>query len=549
MPCAVLAPDPAMTIIKSNINTSSESYAANRRSMLALLEEVRSLEKRVRDFSSARREQFDKRGQLLPRERLRHLLDQGSPFVELSTLAGLGMHDDDGDTQVMGAGVIAGVGFVSGVRCVVVAHDSGIKGGTIQPIGVHKVLRAQQIAMENRLPAIYLVESGGGNLHHQFEAFSTGGGMFRNLSRMSAAGLPQISLVHGSSTAGGAYLPGLSDYVIMVRNRAKVFLAGPPLLKAATGEIATDEELGGAELHSSVSGVSDYLVENDREGIACARQIVASFRHNWPEEQQNKAFREPRYDADELAGAVPTDFRHAYDVHEVIARLVDNSEFHDFKSNYGVATICGQAEITGFPVAFIGNNGPIDADGAAKGGQFIQLMCQIGTPIVYLHNITGYMVGKDAERRGIVKHGSKMIQAVSNATVPQISLMIGASFGAGNYGMCGRGFDPRFIFSWPNVRTATMGGEQAARVMTMVAEERAARDGKELDRVAADATERKLIDQFDRESRILYASARLFDDGIIDPRDSRRLLAFCLATCRLANTRKLQSNTFGVPRF
>lgn len=538
-----------MPILSSQINPANEAFAANRGSMLALLGEVRALESRVVDLSAARRGQFEKRGQLLPRERLRHLLDPGSPFLEFSTLAGLGMHDDDGIHQVMGGCVMTGIGFVSGVRCLVVAHDSGIKGGIIQPIGVQKVLRAQQIAVENKLPAVYLVESGGGNLHHQFESFSAGGGMFRNLARMSAAGLPQISVVHGSSTAGGAYLPGLSDYVIMVRNRAKVFLAGPPLLKAATGEIATDEELGGAELHAVVSGVADYMVEDDREGIACARRIVASLHGHRPQQSGAKAFKEPLYDPDELAGVVPTDFRRAYDVREVIARLVDGSEFHEFKMNYGIATICGQAEIEGHPVAFIGNNGPIDADGAAKGGQFIQLMCQADTPIVYLHNITGYMVGKDAERRGIVKHGSKMIQAVSNATVPQISLMIGASFGAGNYGMCGRAFDPRFIFSWPNVRTATMGGEQAARVMTMVAEERAARDGKEPNRDALLATERKLIDQFDRESRALYASARLFDDGIIDPRDSRRVLAFCLATCRQARSRTLPSSTFGVPRF
>ncbi len=515
--------------------------------MIALLEYVRSLEEKVQANSASMRPRFEQRGQILPRERVQYLLDPGSPFLELSTLAGLGMFDDDGVDQVNGGCVITGLGFVSGIRCVVIAHDSGIKGGVLVPIGVRKTIRAQQIAMENNLPVVYLIESGGGHLLYQFESFSLGGELFKNLSMLSAAGLPQISVVHGSSTAGGAYLPGLSDYVIMVRNRAKVFLAGPPLLKAATGEIATDEELGGAELHSTVSGVSDYMVENDQEAIDCARRILAAL--DWGDRRlPNRNFREPRYSHDELAGVVPVNFRQAYDVREVLARLLDDSEFHEFKANIGAATVCGQGAIEGIPVAVIGNNGPITAEGAAKGGQFIQLMCQANTPIIYLHNITGFMVGTDAERRGIVKHGAKMIQAVSNATVPQITLQIGASFGAGNYGMCGRAFDPRFIFSWPNNRVATMGGEQAAQIMTILAEEKATRKGLPIDKKALEASEQKLIDQFERESAALYTSARLFDDGIIDPRDSRKVLAFCLATCLEKDRAPLNSNTFGVGR-
>jgi geranyl-CoA carboxylase beta subunit len=515
--------------------------------MLALLAGVRDLEERVRTLSNERRAQFEARGQIMPLDRINFLLDYGSPFLELASLAGLGMHEDDGREFVMGGNIIAGIGYVSGRCCMVVCHNSAIKGGTILPIGLKKHLRAQQIAIENKLPTIYLVESGGGNLNYQGEIFVDGGRQFANQARMSAAGIPQISVVHGSSTAGGAYIPGLSDYVIMVRNRAKVFLAGPPLLKAATGEIATDEQLGGAELHSVTSGVSDYMADDDREAIECARRIVASL-DLMATESNVLPFKPPRFDPDELAGVVPVDFRKGYDVHEVLARLVDDSDFSDFKPLYGPATVCGQARIEGRAVAFVCNNGPIDVDGSAKAGQFIQLMCQAGTPIIYLQNITGYMVGTDAERRGIVKHGSKMIQAVANATVPQITIHIGASFGAGNYGMCGRSFDPRFLFAWPNNRVAVMGGEQAAKVMAIVAEEGARKRGAEIDHASLKSSSDKLIGQFDRESTALYVTSRVWDDGIIDPRDTRRVLAFCLRICREGDARRVNSSTFGVPR-
>ncbi len=490
-----------MPAIESRLSPSSDGYRANRAAMLALIEGFRALEEKVRQTSNAKKEQFKKRGQLLPRERVALLLDRGSPYLELSTLAGLGMHDDDGKENVFGGGIICGIGYVSGVRCLISASDSAIKGGTTTPMGLKKKLRVQDIALKNKLPVVHLVESGGANLNYQAETFVEGGRTFRNQARLSAAGIPQINVVHGSSTAGGAYLPGLSDYVVMVQGRAKVFLAGPPLLRAATGEIATDEELG-----------------------------------------------EPRYDADELCGVVPIDYRKPYDAREVIARIVDDSDFLDFKPLYGIHTVCGQAAIAGHACAIIANNGPIDTDGAVKAAQFIQLMCQAGTPIVYLQNTTGYMVGPEAERRGIVKHGSKMIQAVSNATVPQLTLHIGASFGAGNYGMCGRAFDPRFIFAWPNNRIAVMGGEQAGRVLSIVGEEIAKRAGRAVDSAALKTQEERVIKQFERESTALFATARIYDDGLIDPRDSRKVLALCLSICREAQIRPLRRTTFGVAR-
>ncbi len=538
-----------MPVIESGISTASESYRSNRAAMLELIEGFRALEEKVRKTSNSKKEQFIKRGQLLPRERVALLLDRGSPFLELSTLAGLAMHDDDGKENVFGGGLIIGIGCVSGVRCLISASDSAIKGGTMTPMGLKKKLRAQEIALANKLPIVHLVESGGANLNYQAETFVEGGRTFRNQARLSAAGIPQINVVHGSSTAGGAYLPGLSDYVVMVHRRAKVFLAGPPLLRAATGEIANDEELGGAEMHSTISGVSDYLAADDADGIRIAREIMAKL--NWNGAQllsEKRDYREPRYDSNELCGIVPVDYRKPYDAREVIARTVDDSNFLDFKPLFGVHTVCGQAEIAGYACGIVANNGPIDTDGAAKAAQFIQLMCQAGTPIVYLQNTTGYMVGPGAERRGIVKHGSKMIQAVANASVPQVTLHIGASFGAGNYGMCGRAFDPRFIFAWPNNRIAVMGGEQAGRVLSIVGEESAKRAGRAVDHAALMAQENRVIAQFDRESTALFATARIYDDGLIDPRDSRKVLAFCLSICREAEMRPLNRTSFGVAR-
>jgi len=365
-----------MPIIESRVDTRSETFRANREQMLALIGDFRALEQKVRDFSNSKRERFRARGQLLPRERVALVLDHGAPWLELSTLAGFRMHDDDGAAGIQGGGGIAGIGYVSGIRCIVSANDSAIKGGTSTPMGVKKHLRVQQIARENKLPMVRLVESGGANLLYQAEMFVQGGRGFANQARLSAAGIPQVTVVHGSSTAGGAYLPGLSDYVILVRGRAKVFLAGPPLLRAATGEVATDEELGGAEMHATISGLGEYLAEDDADGIRLAREIMAKLP--WNEQlpvRQQKPFKEPRYPAEELAGVVPTDYRKPYDVREVIARIVDDSDYLDFKALYGPHTVCGQAEIEGHAIGLIGNNGPIDADGASKAAQFIQLCC------------------------------------------------------------------------------------------------------------------------------------------------------------------------------
>jgi geranyl-CoA carboxylase beta subunit len=539
-----------MPVIESRIDPKSESFARNRADMLALIGGFRDIETKVRAQSDGKAALFEKRGQLLPRERVSLLLDRDAPWLELSTLAGLKMHDDDGAEGVQGGGGICGIGTVSGVRCMVTASDSAIKGGTTAPMGLKKNLRAQEIARENKLPIVRLVESGGANLLYQAEIFVEGGRGFANQARMSAAGIPQVTVVHGSSTAGGAYLPGLSDYVILVRGKAKVFLAGPPLLRAATGEIATDEELGGAEMHATKSGLGEYLADDDADGIRIAREVMAHL--NWNARLPHQAavgWKEPRYSTEDLAGVVPSDHRKPYDVHEVIARLVDDSDFLDFKPLYGVHTVCGHAAITGQPIGLIGNNGPIDADGATKAAQFIQLCCQSDIPIIYLQNTTGYMVGREMEQAGIIKHGSKMIQAVSNATVPQITLHIGASFGAGNYGMCGRSFDPRFIFAWPNNRVAVMGGAQAAKVMSIVTEEKAKREGKPVDRTMLDKMEAGIIKRMDGESAALFATARLWDDGIIDPRDSRRILAMCLSICREAAIRPLKHTTFGVGRF
>jgi len=538
-----------MPIIESRVDPSSESFGANRAQMLALIADFRALEQKVRDFSNSKRERFRARNQLLPRERVSLLIDRGAPWLELSTLAGFRMHDDDGDAGIQGGGGICGIGYVSGIRCIVCANDSAIKGGTSTPMGVKKNLRMQQIALENKLPTVRLVESGGANLLFQAEMFVEGGRGFANQARMSAAGIPQVTVVHGSSTAGGAYLPGLSDYVILVRNRAKVFLAGPPLLRAATGEIATDEELGGADMHATISGLGEYLAEDDADGIRIARDVMAKLPWNAQlPARPPSSFKEPHYPAEELAGVVPTDYRKPYDVREIIARVADDSDFLDFKPPYGPHTVCGHAEIEGQAVGLIGNNGPIDADGASKAAQFIQLCCQANMPIVYLQNTTGYMVGREAEQAGIIKHGSKMIQAVANATVPQLTIHVGASFGAGNYGMCGRAYDPRFIFAWPSNRIAVMGGEQAAKVMAIVTEEKLKREGKPVDAAKLKAMEQSIIKRMEGESTALYATARLWDDGLIDPRDTRKVLGFCLSICREAELRPLKPNTFGVGR-
>ncbi|MFZ3208938.1 MAG: carboxyl transferase domain-containing protein [Geobacteraceae bacterium] len=537
-----------MPAIQSRIIPGSADFTKNRAEMLALIEEFRAIEKGVCRAEERARQKFAERSQLLPRDRVRLLMDSGSPFLELCSLAGYLMHDDQ-DGSGAGGGSIAGIGYVSGVRSLIIASNSAVKGGTISPAGLKKSLRLHRIALENKLPLVVLVESGGANLAYQSEIFIEGGRTFANQARLSAMGIPQVTVVHGNSTAGGAYLPGLSDYVVMVKKQAKVFLAGPPLLLAATGEIATDEELGGAEMHATKTGTTEYLAENDHDGIRIAREIVAELAWNnrrpaFPDAE----FQKPLYDIEELLGIVPVNFKKNYDVREVIARIVDGSKFLEFKSDFDSFTICGHARIEGIHCGIIGNNGPIMPKGAVKAAQFIQLCCQSGTSLVYLQNTTGYMVGTDAEQNGIVKHGSKMLQAVANATVPQVTIVIGASFGAGNYGMCGRGLDPRFIFSWPNSRTGVMGGEQAAKVMAIVTKAKFARTGQEFPQEQIEAMEKDIVARMDKESTSLFSTANLWDDGIIDPRDTRKVLAFVLSICREGDARQLNANSFGVAR-
>ena len=537
-----------MAQIDTNISTSSDGFIANRNGMLTLIESVRTYQRRSVDKSAASRERFEKRGQLLPRERLSLLLDPGAPFLELSALAGLGLDNADLDRSVPGGGVIAGIGIVSGVRCMINASDSGIDAGALQPMGLDKQLRVQELALENKLPYIQLVESAGANLMaYRVEEFVRGGNLFRNLARLSAAGLPVITVTHGSSTAGGAYQTGLSDHIVMVRGRSRAFLAGPPLLKAATGETATEEELGGAAMHTSISGLGDYLAEDDRDAIRIAREILAQI--DWPREQAPaRQFKPPRYDVEELLGIMPMDHKRPVDMKEVIARIADDSEFLEFGENYGSATVCGQIRLEGWALGIVTNNGPIDPAGATKATHFIQACCQTRTPILYLNNTTGFMVGRAYEEAGIIKHGSKMIQAVANATVPQITLYCGASFGAGNYGMCGRGFHPRFCFSWPNARTAVMGGEQAARTMAIVTEAAAQRKGGAVDRAEIEALEQRITERFERQMSVFVTSAHLLDDGVIDPRDTRAVLATVLAVCREGDARQPQRMQFSVAR-
>ncbi|KAA5803332.1 acyl-CoA carboxylase subunit beta [Alkalicaulis satelles] len=536
-----------MPVISSRLNPSSDEFQAARAAMEDKLASARELEEKVRANSASKRARFTERGQILPRERVAQLADRGAPFIELSTLAGLKMHDDDGGRGASGGGSVVGIGVVAGKRCVISASDSAIKGGTVAPMGLKKGLRAQEIALENRLPMIHLVESGGANLLYQAEIFVDGGRSFANQARLSAAGIPQIAVVHGSSTAGGAYLPGLSDYVVLVRGQSKIFLAGPPLVKAAIGEDADDESLGGADLHAEVTGLGEYIVDTDAEAVACAREIMDKLK--WDPATPPGAGTAPLFDADELMGVIPPDDRTPWDVREVIARIVDGSDFLAFKERYGAETVCGHARMGGRLVGIIGNNGPIQPEGSMKAGQFIQLCDQSGTPIVFLQNTTGYMVGTRAERDGAIKHGSKMIQAVANARVPKLTIVLGGSFGAGNYGMCGRGFDPRFIFAWPTARTAVMGGAQAAKVMEIVTRAKNTRDGQETDEDALSQMSAMIEQGLNEQSQALFGTARLWDDGIIDPRDTRAILIECLNICAEAEARTLRPNTFGVARF
>jgi geranyl-CoA carboxylase beta subunit len=539
-----------MGAFATKINVQSESFARNRADMLERIEKLAELNARGRARSEKRKPRFEERGQLTPRERLSRLLDPGMPFLSIGNLAGYRLDTQEEEKSMPGGNAIAGVGFISGVRCMVVVNDSGIQAGALTAATGYRIRRGQEIALQQKIPFVHLVESAGANLmEYTVEGFLQGGTLFANLARLSAAGIPVITLLHGSSTAGGAYMPGLSDYVIGVKGRGRAFLAGPPLLKAATGEIATEEELGGAEMHADVSGLVEYLAEDDGHAAVLGREVIERLQWNKRCPRfERKAVREPVYDPDEIAGVVPVDYRKPYDVREVVARIVDGSEFTDFKPRYGVTTVCLQAEIHGHAVGIVGNNGPIDPDGATKAAQFLQLCDQSDTPLVFLQNTTGYMVGTQYERAGMIKHGSKMIQAVTNVSVPRLTLMIGASYGAGNYGMCGRGYDPDFLFSWPNASMGVMGGDQAAKTMSIVLEGAAKARGIEVDPAQMEAQEKMLVEHFDSQSDAFYTSGHLLDDGMIDPRDTRKALGFLLDTVWESRNRTVTPNNFGVAR-
>ncbi len=538
-----------MAQLTSEIDVNSEAFRANADLMEAGVQEFRSVEQAVVERANGKAPRYIERGLLPPRERLSQLLDPGAPFLELSTLCGY-MQDQDTDGSFAGGSVIAGIGYVEGTRVGVMVDDYLTKGGIMTTFGGVKRTRMHLLCLKEKLPLVTLAQSGGGNLTTAGDTFGTSGSLFANQCRLSAAGVPQITVVHGSATAGGAYQPGLSDYIVMIREQSTVYLAGPPLLKAATGEIATDEEIGGAQMHSSVAGTADYLAENDADGIRIAREIVGKLGWNkgFVSPAKTTDYRDPIYPASDLLGVVPSDPKTPYDVREIVARLADGSDFLDFKPDFDMGTVCGHMEVKGQPCGVIGNNAPITAKGAAKAGQFIQLCEQSGTPILFLHNTTGFIVGTEAEQAGIIKHGSKLIQAVTNSTVPKISIVVGGSYGAGNYAMCGRGMEPRFMFAWPRSVVSVMGPAQAGQVMRQVWEAQMRRAG-EVNEPQLDTMEGEVRAAMEKTSHALANTARLWDDGIIDPRDTREILSFVLDVCTEADARQVNTNTFGIARF
>ncbi|WP_076068402.1 carboxyl transferase domain-containing protein [Sphingomonas montana] len=511
-------------VLTSALSPETEGFRANAAHNRALVERLRGdVAKAALGGSAAARERHAGRGKLLPRDRVERLLDPGSPFLEIGQLAANGLYDD----AVPGAGVIAGIGRVAGRQCMILCNDATVKGGTYYPLTVKKHLRAQEIAQENRLPCLYLVDSGGANLPHQAEVFPDRehfGRIFFNQAQMSALGIPQIACVMGSCTAGGAYVPAMSDETVIVRGQGTIFLAGPPLVKAATGEVISAEELGGADTHGRRSGVVDHVAEDDDHALAIVRDIVSMLPPQVPAPVNVAEPRPPAFDAKELYGIVPADVRAPYDVREVIARIVDASEFHEFKALYGTSLVCGFAHVHGMPVAILANNGVLFSESAQKGAHFIELACQRRIPLLFLQNISGFMVGGRYEAEGIAKHGAKLVTAVATATVPKITILIGGSFGAGNYGMCGRAYGPRFLFSWPNSRISVMGGEQAASVLATVH-----RDADNWTAEEAEAFKAPVRAKYEDEGNPWYATARLWDDGIIDPAQTRDVLGLALA--------------------
>jgi 3-methylcrotonyl-CoA carboxylase beta subunit len=534
-----------VAVIKTSVDVASKEFRANQAAMRALVAELEAKRAKAAEGGPPQaRERHLARGKLLPRERVMTLIDPGTPFLELSPLAANAMYED----AIHGAGIITGVGRVAGRECVIVCNDSTIKGGTYYPMTVKKHLRAQEIARENRLPCLYLVDSGGANLPHQTEVFPDRehfGRIFYNQATLSAAGIAQVAVVMGSCTAGGAYVPAMSDETIIVRNQCTIFLGGPPLVKAATGEVVSAEELGGAEVHTKKSGVADYMAENDRHALELCRQIVAGLNTRKAIDIPLAKPAGPKYDAGELDGIVPVDLKKQYDVREVIARLVDGSEFDEFKALYGTTLITGFAHIHSIPVGILGNNGILFSESALKAAHFVELCCQRRIPLLFLQNIVGFIVGRDYEAGGIAKDGAKMVTAVACAQVPKITVIIGGSYGAGNYGMCGRAYGPRFLFTWPNARISVMGGEQAASVLATVRRDNIEAAGKTWSEIEEEEFKQPIRDQYEAEGNPYYATARLWDDGIITPAETRRVLALCFAAALNA---PIPETRFGVFR-
>ncbi len=534
-----------MSVIQSRINTRDAGFLANREDMQAQVDDLRRVVDQVRQGGGAKaQERHTSRGKLLPRERLNAVLDPGSPFLELSQLAAYKVYEDD----VPGAGIITGIGRIAGQECMIFVNDATVKGGTYYPLTVKKQGRAQTIAQEHRLPCIYLVDSGGAFLPLQEEVFPDRehfGHAFYNQARMSAMGIPQIAAVLGSCTAGGAYLPAMADESIIVKNQGTIFLGGPPLVKAATGEIVSAEELGGADVHCRTSGVTDHYANNDHHALQLVRRAVARLNRVKPVAMDLREPVEPLYPVEDIYGVIPADKKQPYDVREVIARVVDGSDFDEFKALYGETLVCGFARIHGYPVGIVANNGILFSESAQKGAHFIELCCQRKTPLVFLQNITGFMVGKQYEAGGIARHGAKMVHAVACANVPKFTVIIGGSFGAGNYAMCGRAYEPRLMFMWPNARISVMGGEQAAGVLATVRQDVLSRDGKAMSPAEEAAFKQPILDLYEKQGHPYYASARLWDDGVIDPADTRMVLGLSISATLNA---PIEESKFGVFR-
>ncbi|WNC69877.1 carboxyl transferase domain-containing protein [Thalassotalea nanhaiensis] len=534
-----------MAKITSKINVRSQDFADNAAHMQAQVDDLKTkLDSIKLGGGEKSRERHLSRGKLLPRDRVYNLLDSGSPFLEFSQLAANDVYKDN----IPAAGIITGIGRVGGQECVIVANDATVKGGTYYPLTVKKHIRAQTIALENNLPCIYLVDSGGANLPNQDDVFPDRehfGRIFFNQANMSAQNIPQIAVVMGSCTAGGAYVPAMADESIIVKEQGTIFLAGPPLVKAATGEVVSAEELGGADVHCRTSGVSDHLAQNDHHALQIARQTIANLNRVKPVQMNIEEVTEPKYDAKEIYGIIPKDSRQPYDVREIIARVVDGSEFDEFKALYGTTLVCGFARIFGYPVGIVANNGILFGESAQKGAHFVELCAQRKIPLIFLQNITGFMVGKQYETDGIAKHGAKMVTAVACAKVPKFTVLIGGSFGAGNYGMCGRSYDPRFLFMWPNARISVMGGEQAAGVLAQVKRDQKAKAGEDWSVEAEAEFKQPIIDTYEKQGHPYYASARLWDDGVIDPSETRQVLGLAISA---SLNKEIEDTRFGIFR-